>query len=413
MKYDVFPEENTRKRKVNDDVFSPRSGYDTSNVNSEDKKVLEDIPKKTSKKHKKKKKSHFGLGLSIYSSVLLLICLGVFLYFYNFIGAYEKSQTKYGMDEVIADFKSGDVTTLFDANTITSLSNPTDFFEYISRYNQYISGKDITFVKSSDYTDAVPAFTVLADGVKCADVTLSSHKMKGYNFKEWSFEHMSVDNYSTLAYEPITIQVQAPEGSTISINGTDLASDKIASINNLDWLVGIKEHTPELTKYRMYEITNLVTEPKVEVRVGNDKKIVNKVNDIYVATDADMDAAFASEMKEYSEKVLKSYALKFVGLQFDINNYVMPNSGLRKTISSAITSFYPTEYISSHEFKKLEVKNFIKYNENVFSCEAEYDLYLRFKNYSVGDTNETGHFYMYFVKKDNKWYLTVIEYIYD
>lgn len=361
----------------------------------------------------KKKKPFFVKGLLIYISIMLLLCFTVFFVFYRFIGAYEKSQTKYGMDSVIETFEKGDITSLMDADSAAIINNPTDLFAFIEKYNAYIAGKAISFEKSSEYTDMTPVFTVKADDTKIADVSLKSHKMDNYNFLEWEFDHLNLNKYAELVYTPVSAVVQAPRGSVISINGSPLTEANTESVTEIEWLEGIKQYAPELTKYEITNIADLVVEPDITVQYGNNQMVVSKVNNIYVATDTSTDADFVKDMNEYVTKVLKSYALKFVGLQFDINKYVLPDSGLKKTISSAITSFYPTEYISSHEFEKLNISNFIRYNENCFSCEAEYDLHLHFKNYSVGETHETGHFYMYFLKDKDTWYLSVIEYIYE
>lgn len=417
MKYDVFPEDNKKIKRdsFSDDILSIGEDNDTiaeKKSNTSTGKTKTSGAKSTSTKKRRKKKSMFKRGMVIYISITLLICFIVFFVFYRFIGAYEKSQTKYGMDDVVKAFENGDVSSYINEETIPGL-NPSDLTLFTQKYNSYIAGKPISFEKSTAYTDMTPVFTVLADKEKVADVTLSSHKMKGYNFQEWSFDKMDLTQYGSLVFDPITVSVQAPKGATILLNGKEVTSNNIGSAESVEWLEDLKNYAPELTNYECTQITGLIAEPEVSITMNGAPLVVNKINGIYVATESNVDAAFISEMNDYVTTVLKSYALKFVALQNDIHKYVMPKSLLLETVNTAVTNFYPTSYINTYNFDVLSITDYVKYNDNCFSCKAQYDLHILFKNYQIADTDEEGNFYMYFVKKDNKWYLTSIEYIFE
>lgn len=366
-------------------------------------------------RNSRSKKSGFTFkkGLLIYTIALFVIILIVFKVFWSFIKAYEYSQPKYGMDDVVDVFETGDVSELISAESVSAINNTDDLQMFVDMYNSYISGKEIDFEKSPDYTDKNPIFTVKAGEEKVADVKLKSKKMKGHNFKEWEFETLLLDKYASLIYTPIDITVQAPEGAEVFINGSKLGADKKGESLSIEGLDVVSKYVSDIPTIEVFNITGLVKEPEVKVTYNGTDLAVTKSGDTYVASATATDESFAAEMEPYALKVLESYANKFVNLSWDITSYVMPDSELMTTIKTTDTSFYPTKYISSHSFKTLQVSNFVKYGENCFSCEAEYDLYLTFANYYVSDGNETGHFTLFFVKQGDTWYLTDLEYIYD
>ena len=107
------------------------------------------------------------------------------------------------------------------------------------------------------------------------------------------------------------------------------------------------------------------------------------------------------------------YAKNFINVDKNIYSYVMKDSYLYESMKSATTYFYPNSSIKTYYFTEKVIDNYVVYNENCFSVDVKYTLFVDFvPSYKQDNTTENGNFRFYFVLKDGKWYLTSLSYNY-
>ena len=352
---------------------------------------------------KKKKMSKFKMGIMIYAGVSVLLIAIFAVIFWNFIADYEKSMPHHGVDKVLADMNASEWDKYFETKTQDGAFESTDKIkEYIlEKYD----GKKITSKKAKSYTASKPVFELLADGKAFASVTLKKTGKNKSNFSEWGYDSISYEDY--IKYETYTIE--APSTTKVSVNGVELSDEYKKEEKEIERLSQAALYTTGLPKMAVYEV-ELIYEPDVTAvdSKGNTVEAV-KDNNTYTIGFAPSDDVEA-EHKEYALKVSSVYVKNFINVKEGILKYIMPDSELREAVRLSDTYFYPVEYMAGYEFLKQEVKNFVYYSEDCFSCDVYYEVNVLFRGWSISSKVEVSDINYVFVKKDGTWYLTSLSY---
>ncbi len=365
--------------------------------------------KKTKNPKEKKKGFTFGRGLLVYAAVGLVLVVIILFVFWDFIGDYEKSMPVYGMDSVISVFETGDISNIVTEETVTKIGAYEDESDFIEKYNEYISGKEITFLKSPEFTDKNPVYIVYADGEACAEAYLKKYEVSGSNFKNWTLKTLSLDNYTSLIYDSVNVTISVPTGSAVTVNGVEILSDDLQSTALPESLSVLSDYLSDDVLLDNYEISDLMETPEITATLDGTDLTFSVSDNSYIAG-WPVSETFVSEMTEYVTPIAKQNAYAFINKAGRILSYVMPDSELYESLQLTTTYWYPATSIESYNLTELTIDNFKMYGEKCFSCDIKYNLYVDFiSGYYVADTTEEGEFTWYFVysEADSKWYLTV------
>lgn len=332
---------------------------------------------------RRKKMSAFW-KVYIVIGLLLLGALGVWLCFlYNWLGDYESAQPKYlaedTFNEHFADFDAAEYIKL--CNTESFLETEENIVNYLETLTE---GKEITYKKVSSGLESGYKYIVLcSDGeneTKFASFTLTEDGDADSKFKTYT-----AGGYEIYTDSKTTVTVEAPKGYTVLVNG-DALSETFITENDIP--TDSCNHMPEGVSglyYTKYTVNGLLTEPTVEVKNGaGESATVEKVNNSYKAQPVS-DAALSAE---YTEWVLKASELYARYTQYDSNvnvtgfnqvaPYFDPSSELYESIRTVDNMF--VQYYDDYEFKDMTASEFVRYDENTFSCRVQYTQLLYQKN---------------------------------
>ncbi len=370
--------------------------------------------------NKKKFKFTFKLGLLVYSLVLVVLIFAGLAFFWNFISDYEESQPVHAMEEIIRDFEKADVTDMI----IKSDKYEASIFEVeegkgneflAQKYNEYLKDKKVTFLKSKKYTDKNPVYVVKAGDETIAEVALESKERNNSNFKIWQLKNVDVSDYVKTIIKTSNIKIQVPQGTVVTVNGKGVSDDFITEETEISELKVLEGYIDVPSMYT-YEITGLTKEPEVTAVYNGDELSLTVDKGMYTGTFTASDD-FIGENESFATEVLEAYAKYFINVDKNLTKtYVMQDSQLYSSIKETSTFWYPNQYIESYGFSRKEVSDFKKYGDDCYSCKARYTIDIVFTpdyKHLIDDPTEKGDFEFFFVKKDDKWYLTAMTYIYD
>lgn len=350
--------------------------------------------------------SAFKRGLLIYAAVVMLIVVGVWIFFYSFIDGYEKGMPYHTIEKTAKDFDSSKVEELLKDTAVTNeFEAPSIVADYVKNI---IQDKEIKYQEAKENTSAKPVYELLCDDEAFAKVTLKKAGKIKHGFKKWAVDTISFEEYMP---ETSSITVVAPQDAVVTINGTEAGEQYIKEKDvEIEELSAVAKYLEAVPKEVKYQVDGFFEKPKVTVKDKKGKKLkVSGKKGAYTAGYV-VDSGTEKEMKAYVEEVTDAYARNFANLGKQIFSYVMDNSDLSDAIELATTYFYPTEYVTRTEFASREITDFIRYTDDCFSCHVKYDYMIYFSGYSIDHDVSSVDMIWTFVKSGDQWYLTDAKY---
>jgi len=337
-------------------------------------------------------------GVIVVIGVTLSVTL--FISFWNFLSAYEKSQPKHEMEKVINLFEDGDSSQLvkYMDYQLSAFENDDTIIKDLD--NILLDGRWDFEQKAGAYSQNTPVYKVKKDGVAMATVTLvKSTKKTDFNMDKWELQ--SIGDILTIKDAYVIL---APTGSTIYVNGIALSNQYIVEKNIaiLD-LVNVVKYVsiPTMVKYI---IPGFYEKPRI-LAVGsvfNTELVATYQNEFTLKFAFESNQDFNSSQENRIIEFTQLYGkyvindVKFASL----SPYMIANSdsyNFLKTIAS-INIWYGTH--SSPEFIDLIVNNYQIYNANCYSCDVSFTLTFLLSNKTFQYPTKLRY---YFVKSGEVW----------
>lgn len=360
---------------------------------------------KDNRKKSQKKKSKFKLGLLIYAAVLLVIIVGVWIFFYSFIDGYEKGMSYNEIAEIARELGENPDSILSNIQVSNEFEDSSYAITYIKNL---IQGKEIEYREAKENTTTNPVYELLVEDKVFAKVTLKQDGEIKHGFKNWVLSEVSTEEYLPAT---ASVVVYSPSNSEVYINGKEVGESYIIEENlEIEVLDKVAQYLDSVPTQTKYEVKGFFETPQIEVKDenGNVLDLLAEGN-TYTAGFA-YDTATADEFKTYVEDVTYAYARNFANLAKNIFNYVRPGSDLYASIESATTYFYPDSKISGTEFTSREITDFVRYTDDCFTCHVKYDYTVYFTGYSIDKDVSSVDMIWVFVENDGLWYLTDTKY---
>lgn len=214
-------------------------------------------------------------------------------------------------------------------------------------------------------------------------------------------------------------EVTIPSNYKLYINNIEVDKEDIINEGNIKGLERLTKYV-EIGKSKTYEINNLVYEPLMKIVDYDNKDVKYEVKDgKIVVSDKFIEVESLDNAKKYFKedfdilKLAENYSLfltndlggTLYGF-YKLSPYLINDSYMYEYLHGWATQI-DIHFVSNHRLKNPiftneEVKNFIIYNDNAFSCE----VYLE-KNMTVNgkDRVDKMHDRLYFVYYDNSYKL--------
>ena len=318
----------------------------------------------------------FRLAYVFFVATILLIIFYCLKWLDGFLYDYEASMPIHVMEEIFADIER-DCAGYVLANSETQL-NELETEEMLKEYiDGYYSGRKLSFGrKDGEYSNKAPVYLVMADEHELATVKLKNTAPEGSRFDEWA-----VDSVTVKEFHPVSYTVSAPESSEVFVNGVRLSQ----GYND-----GTKKELPELKSIYYagekpcitgYEFSLYCGEPEIFAVDFTGAECVpaeEKEGYDYAFVQAE-DEALKSELSEYILEVARTscnYATNDIPYS-SLIPYINKEAPIYQRLLYAYTQFYADH--TAVRFENETVRNLIRYDENNFSCDVDFDHYVTFK----------------------------------
>lgn len=357
-------------------------------------------------------KRKFKKILIIYSLSVLLVSFVFLIYIFLTLKSYENHQT--------GNYLKSTINSLSDDTLLGYLKENNKDDSLLDTYKKQVKSKDITFKKQDDNTfDATlngrVLFTVKTKVVK--ELT----KLAIFSYQER--EVVSITPYLDrgLIYYDITI----PSNFNIYLDNElkNLEATKKNEYKDLSFMY----YDDVMPSLATYEINDLTEEKKVTVKDFLDKEVELKQKDYtYTSALKYYEAKTIDDAKKYindlpnilemsenwSKFLTKDLSGFYYGFTNIISPYLIEGTSLYQMAynwsHSVDITFTSQHTLGNPPFTNEEIKNFVIYDENAFSCEVylEKNMYVKGKREVELDIM---HDYLYFIKYNGEWKLMNIK----
>lgn len=314
--------------------------------------------------------------------IFCIATIGWLVWLYGWLGDFEASQPKYVAEATYERyFESFDAKEYVRLCSIgeDSVESPESIIAYL---NSVTKGKSTSYKKVASGLEGSTKYVVFAtDGeseIKFASFTLT--EKKGSSFKKYE-----AGGYEVYIDSKNSVNIEAPKGYQVLVNGKEL-SDKYIVENDIE--TDSCNHMPEGvsgTYYTKYSLKTISADPEIKVlSAGGEAAKIEKTDGVYKA-EVIYDESLADE---YSEWVLEAAELYARYTQYDekinvvsfkaVSAYFDPDSELYESIRTLDNDF--VQYYDSFKFTDKTATEFVKYDENTFSCRVQLTQLMYSKN---------------------------------
>ena len=222
----------------------------------------------------KKKRDGWGLFLLFWTMLLLLLGFLACVFFYKYASIYEQTRPEKAMDDILASMSEKELHDALaeSAGGVSEYEDARTLFENF--FDHSVQGKKISFRRDMSRSDASQTvFFLYAGPARLGEVRLVPDENSpnyGFGRTDWRLDSISAASL-TDNLAAITVQIDAPDGMDVRINGVPLREEQI-----IDPSVPLTELTPLEarmdTRIRMvrYEISPLYGEITVTDGAGNE-----------------------------------------------------------------------------------------------------------------------------------------------
>lgn len=300
----------------------------------------------------------------------LLLVIGV-VFVSRWLRQYESAQPKYAAEAVYDKYFKN-----FNPDTYVDVCNSSSVFEEKEDLVKYLtdvtSGQEIQYMKVSSSDKNTIKYIVKAGDTKFASFALTVDDEADGKFTQYK-----AGNFELFTSSKTRVTVEAPEKYKVFLNGKEVSDEYI---KEKDIKGESCDHMPEGVRgiyYNKYVISGLLAPPEITAKSPDGKSAdVKDENGTYrVATVNDEEL-----QREYKDWILEACKKYAVYMQYDstvavmgfgqIKGYFDPNSELYEDIRT-VENMFVIEY-SSYDFDNEKTSEFIKYDDNTFSCRVSF-----------------------------------------
>ena len=299
----------------------------------------EPVPKR------KRQLSKFSRFLIIYSAVFLVFIAVGLGFFWKYIAAYELSRPDNEMEVLTLDNASS-TDLLKAAFSVSEFENKDKVFEEIS--GEYLQGQDYTFRKMpGEYSDDTPTYIFRSGTTDLFEIDLTprSGETAGFGFQLWEVSAVTLLEGNTR-----TLTIEAPDDTSVSVNGIALADSYITDnhVEYEDLSEQEERFNVDVDAYRvLYTINGIYDEATVTATDAKGTELTAEKAD---------GSNFVYDATRYSAKVTGP------------SDAVITINGVELSDADTVAAIFPTELFSGLEKYATAVPNLVTYEvEGLFT----------------------------------------------
>ncbi len=363
------------------------------------------------KKKSKKKIAKFWKGFYIYIGILAVFMIFVFIYVWNTMKKFQKSQPEHTVESLIETLESGDISSI----ETTGGSKFEPDFDGTEDLKNALDGKELDYQLKTTGSDSL-TYNILVGDKVVAEATLKSDSDKKVlgiiTISDWKVDKV----VSKVAGNSRKYTITAPAGYKVKVNGIELGEDELKGepkpVDNAEF---IAEYTTAPTVVT-YKVSGITKEPVVEAFdiAGNNVSIPdyagkNKIEIGYQTEE------ISEDLKSYVLQVAFHYSDFFTGtLEGEqdglgtIRQY-FPEGSYYIDLADKyrVGDMWMYSDLISSEFKDVSVSEYTKYSDTCFSCRVKFVRSMVLNTHESRE--ETSDETFYYVNIDGKWLVADIK----
>lgn len=362
--------------------------------------MIED--KKTNRKYRKRV-SRFWKFLAVYSGILIVVIAIGIIWIYGLLDDYEEGMPDVAMSKVIQEHFTQDKIEKLVMDNKDQISKYENIEFVVSYLKDAVADKPVTFSrKSGEFTDETPVYMIKAEDKTIAKAALKEDRKNSHGFSVWTIDKVVFGEFQNKSN---TITITAPSNAVVTINGIkaedDIAAEKDVAIELLE---GVKDYI-ELPTNIIYKIEGLMTKPEIKAEMDGTQLLVSEEAGLEGTYNISYpgDDELLEQQRDYIKNINVEYGKYIInkGNLTRLKGYMTGNAKQYISDIPAVWAFlWGKTY--TYEFLTNEISNLVKYSDDCFSCDINFDLYVK---WNTGEkTYDTGMTYV-FVKQEGKWYL--------
>ncbi|MCF0228446.1 MAG: hypothetical protein HUJ76_01970 [Parasporobacterium sp.] len=361
----------------------------------------------------KRKSNTFKKRLLVYSAFLVCVIITGAILFSSYLSSYEKSRPYVTASSITKSFLSAEGLDKLLKDNEDKLDVTGEMDSVFASYESKVVGKQISYIQNSENRTDAPSFDIIADNEVVAKVCLEHEGSAGWGFQSWKIKKMNIGQYIPNMTEYMVV---VPQGSTVYLDGIMLDSMHIIDSGTPQILQNVKKFLNTVPAYDTYRITSMA-EPSVTAKDSTGKDITLTTSDTTLSA-ANTSQEFIDEVMPNTEATLECYAKHFIHESYNLNAYMLPGTPFYISIFGedgtygVDTSLYNYEYVSDYGFTEKNITNFVKYADNCYTVDVQYNMYVDFSDDSFSDNDQQLDATWVFVYDDDKndWFLADCQY---
>ncbi len=356
---------------------------------------------------KKKRLPAFLIGYLCFLAACIAFWVFVISYVQKCLVRYEAAQPEYFVEGLTGQILNGGVSSVFKVGEApTRFESAEDIAAY---YDKCVQGKAIVWRQDkSSYHVSSPVYRLYADGEPVGVLTLREVSSEPLMFIltlcEWTVE--SAEPLLAAPSESVTVTV--PEGFSVLVNGEALGAGELTGNAVIPERFQYAKAYVAVPRIVEYHVQELFEKPEVEILDASGTSV--EYTEAYEAghTQIAVDSFPVSEMDPELEAQVLENAERYT------NFFSRDLPGCRKSVEPIADMFPRDSYYleladnyrredmwmySAHStptFENERVSDYIRYSDELFSCEIYFDKRIVLNTNAVRiDTTHMRYFYGY------------------
>lgn len=346
-------------------------------------------------------------------TVFVLILVSFWIYILNYVNqclvTYEAAQPEYVIEGLVEEIKNGNAESLFTFTATQNRFEDADIAK--NRFLTSLTDKEITFEQdAASYNALAPTYKLFADKEPFATITLKETSSYPLMFI------LTVQSWEVAETKPVldspteSVTIKVPDTFTVYVNGIPLKETELTGNSwEIEDFVYASEYVT-VPKYIEYHVTELFNAPDVAVKdaYGNSVGYTQSGNQIEISSfediemDAELSAYVLQNAKDYSNFFSKDLAgcrnsVKCISHMFPENSYYLELAENYRLHDMWMYSSHKTPSFSDEL-----VSEYIRYNENFFSCRIYFQKHMELTRTGELRTDITDSTF-YYVKIGDNW----------
>ncbi len=356
---------------------------------------------------KKKKVPVFLIGYLCFLAACVAFWVLVINYVQKCLVRYEAAQPEYFVEGLTEQIINGGISSVFGVINVPTRFESAE--EVAAYYDKSVQGKDIVWLQDKgSYDVSSPVYRAYADGEQVGVLTLREASSEPLMFILTMCQWAVGSAEPVLAPPSESVTVMVPEGYGVLVNGQELGAGELTGNAVIPECFQYVKDYMAVPRLMEYHVENLFEKPEIEIRDASGVSVEYEedyeAGHTRIAVDqfavSEMDAKLAAWVLENAERYTNFFSGDLPGCRTSVKPIadLFPKDSYYLKLADNYRKEDMWTYSAHSEptFENEQVSQYIRYSDELFSCEIYFDKRIALSARTVRtDTTHMRYFYGY------------------